>query len=150
MAEAVRLSRENMLAGSGGPFGAVVVHQDQIIGRGSNQVTSQNDPTLHAEILAIRQACQAVGHFHLEGTTLYASCEPCPMCFGAIHWARIARVYYANTQSDAAAIGFSDAFIYDELALPHARRTIPMLQLPSDAAREAFRLWEQKVDKTEY
>ena len=150
MQAAIALSLEGMRSGRGGPFGAVVVKNGEIVGRGHNQVTSSNDPTAHAEIVAIRAACKTLKTFQLDGCDIYTSCEPCPMCLGAIYWARPARVFYGNTKADAAEIGFDDRFIYDELDLPLDRRTIPMTQLLRDEAMEAFREWAAKVDKIEY
>ncbi|AMR29652.1 tRNA-specific adenosine deaminase [Hymenobacter psoromatis] len=150
MREAIRLSLSNMQAGFGGPFGAVVVKDGQIIARGFNQVTSTNDPTCHAEVDAIRKACQVLGSFQLDGCDLYTSCEPCPMCLGAIYWARPARVFYANTKADAAAIGFDDQFIYDEIEKPLAERTLPIQQLLREEALVSFEAWAAKTRKTAY
>ncbi len=150
MQEAIRLSIEQMRAGKGGPFGAVVVKDGQIIARGFNQVTSSNDPTAHAEVTAIREACKALGTFQLEGCELYTSCEPCPMCLGAIYWARPDKVYYANTQVDAAAIGFDDQFIYDEIAIPMPQRRIPFVHFMREEALTAFKEWQEKEDKLAY
>src|SRR5215472_12203591 len=147
MREAIRLSIEVMRAGEGGPFGAVVVRGDRIVGRGCNQVTSTNDPTAHAEIVAIRDACRRLRTFQLEDCQLYTSCEPCPMCLSAIYWARLSRVYYGNTRKDAANIAFDDDFIYREVALPIRKRKIAMKQLLRDEALQAFVEWEQKADK---
>lgn len=150
MREAIRLSLENVQTGRGGPFGCVVVKDGQIIARGYNQVTTANDPTCHAEVDAIRKACQALGTFQLDGCDLYTSCEPCPMCLGAIYWARPARVFYANTKVDAAHIGFDDQFIYEELDKPLAKRALPMTQLLRDEALAGFRAWAESATKTEY
>ncbi|MGJ3245513.1 MAG: nucleoside deaminase [Elainellaceae cyanobacterium] len=150
MREAIALSSQNVMSGDGGPFGAVIVKKDDIVARGRNLVTSTNDPTAHAEVVAIRQACQALGTFQLKGCDIYTSCEPCPMCMGAIYWARPDRVYYANTHADAAHIGFDDQFIYSELNLPIDQRKFPMTQLLPDEARAVFRAWTAKADKTEY
>ncbi|WP_192821175.1 nucleoside deaminase [Rufibacter sp. LB8] len=150
MREAIRLSIEKMKEGKGGPFGAVVVKNGEIIARGFNNVTSSNDPTAHAEVDAIRKACQALGSFQLTGCDLYTSCEPCPMCLGAIYWARPDRVFYGNTKIDAAAIGFDDAFIYEELELPLHNRSLPMEQFLRDEALAGFREWEKMEGKTEY
>ena len=150
MREAIRLSLEKMQAGCGGPFGAVVVRDGQIIARGFNQVTSTNDPTCHAEVDAIRKACQALGTHQLVGCDLYTSCEPCPMCLGAIYWARPARVFYASTKADAAAVGFDDHFIYDEMARPLPQRSIPMQQLLRDEALLSFQAWAAKEGRTTY
>ncbi|TGE29028.1 nucleoside deaminase [Hymenobacter metallicola] len=150
MREAIRLSIEKMQAGHGGPFGAVVVKDGRIIAHGFNQVTSTNDPTCHAEVDAIRKACRELGTFQLDDCDLYTSCEPCPMCLGAIYWARPRRVFYGNTKQDAAAIGFDDQFIYDEIEKPLNDRQIPMTQLLRDEALAGFRAWESKEGKTEY
>ena len=150
MREAIELSLVNMQAGRGGPFGAVVVKDGQIIARGFNQVTSTNDPTCHAEVDAIRKACQVLGNHQLDGCDLYTSCEPCPMCLGAIYWARPARVFYANTKADAAAVGFDDKFIYDEIEKPLEQRSIPMQQFLPDEAQVAFRAWEEHEGKKHY
>ena len=150
MARAIQLSLENVRSGRGGPFGAVVVKKDAIIGEGANQVTSTNDPTAHAEVLAIREACKRLGSFSLEGCEVYASCEPCPMCLGAIYWARVARIYFANAAEDASKIGFEDSVIYREIAQPHSQRKIPMLQLMRNEALAVFRAWEAKPDKITY
>ncbi len=148
--EAIRLSREKMEAGLGGPFGALVVRDGAIIARGWNQVTTTRDPTAHAEVTAIRAACQALGHFELRGCVIYTSCEPCPMCLGAMYWARPERVVYANTRQDAAAIGFDDEFIYREVPLPPGARTLSFVHLPSDEARAVFKAWDDKPDKVRY
>ena len=150
MARAIRLSLENVRSGRGGPFGAVVVNKGAIIGEGANQVTSTNDPTAHAEVLAIREACKRLGSFSLEGCEVYASCEPCPMCLGAIYWARVARIYFANAAEDASKIGFEDSVIYREIAQPHSQRKIPMLQLMRNEALAVFRAWEAKPNKITY
>ena len=147
MKEAIKLSIEKMEAGFGGPFGAVVVCDGKIIARGYNNVLATNDPTAHAEVDAIRKACQALGTSQLDNCELYTSCEPCPMCLGAIYWARPKKVYYGNTKADAARIGFDDQFIYDEIEKPLTARAIPMEQLLPDAAKEAFDRWEAKVEK---
>ncbi len=150
MREAIRLSIDMMRCGKGGPFGAVVVRKHKIIGRGCNQVTSTNDPTAHAEIVAIRDACRRLKTFQLDDCELYTSCEPCPMCLSAIYWARLRRVFYANTRKDAANIAFDDDFIYREVALPLRKRKIPMKQLLRDEALQAFVEWEHKADKVPY
>jgi tRNA(Arg) A34 adenosine deaminase TadA len=150
MARAIQLSLENVRSGRGGPFGAVVVRNGNIIGEGTNQVTSTNDPTAHAEILAIREACKKLGIFSLESCEIYASCEPCPMCLGAIYWAHLARICFANGAVDASKIGFDDSLIYREIARPPSQRKIPMLQLMRDEALAAFREWQAKPDKTAY
>jgi guanine deaminase len=150
MREAIQLSLEKMQAGFGGPFGAVVVKDGQIIARGFNQVTSTHDPTCHAEVDAIRKACQVLGTFQLDGCDLYTSCEPCPMCLGAIYWARPARVFYANTKADAAAVGFDDQFIYDEIDKPLAERSLPMQQFLREEAQVSFQEWARKEGRTTY
>ena len=150
MREAIRLSISNMQAGHGGPFGAVVVKDGQIIARGFNQVTSTHDPTCHAEVDAIRKACKELGTFQLDGCDLYTSCEPCPMCLGAIYWARPARVFYGNTKADAAAIGFDDQFIYEELSRPMSVRKLLMTQLLHDEALAGFQAWTELDGKTKY
>ena len=150
MREAIRLSIEKMQAGFGGPFGAVVVKDGQIIARGFNQVTTTHDPTCHAEVDAIRKACQALGTFQLDGCDLYTSCEPCPMCLGAIYWARPARVFYGNTKADAAAVGFDDQFIYDEIDKPLDQRRLPMQQFLAEEASAGFRAWQAHETRTEY
>lgn len=150
MREAIRLSIENMRAGNGGPFGAVIVKDGKIIARGFNQVTSSNDPTAHAEVVAIREACKVLNSFQLEDCEIYTSCEPCPMCLGAIYWARPSKMYYANTKKDAANIGFDDQFIYEELDLPLDKRQLSAEQLLQGEAIVAFKEWEEKTNKIEY
>ena len=150
MREAIRLSIEMMRCGQGGPFGAVVVRKNKIVGRGCNQVTSTNDPTAHAEIVAIRDACRHLKSFQLDDCDLYTSCEPCPMCLSAIYWARICRIFYGNTRKDAANVAFDDEFIYREVALPIRKRKIPMKQLLRKEALNAFVEWKHKVDKVLY
>jgi len=147
---AITLSRERMEGGFGGPFGAVIVRGGDILAEGWNEVTSTLDPTAHAEVTAIRRACQAVGDFHLEGATLYTSCEPCPLCLAAAYWAHIKRIVYANTRDEAAAIGFDDAFIYDEIPKAPQARRIVMEHHPHEAARQAFAAWMAKADKIQY
>jgi guanine deaminase len=150
MREAIRISREKMRRNHGGPFGAVVVRRGRIIGRGWNRVTSTNDPTAHAEVVAIRAACRRLKQFRLDDCELYTSCEPCPMCLAAIYWARLRRVFYANTRRDAARIGFDDEALYREVARPVSRRRIPMRQLLRAEAAKAFAEWQAKPDKTPY
>jgi len=150
MARAIQLSIDNVNRGRGGPFGAVVVKGTVIIGEGVNQVTSTNDPTAHAEVLAIREGCKKLGVFDLEGCEIYTSCEPCPMCLGAIYWARLSRVYFANTAADASNIGFNNSLIYHEISQPHPQRKIPMVQLMREEALAAFRAWKDEPDKIEY
>lgn len=150
MQEAIRLSVEMMRAGKGGPFGAVVVRDGEIVSRGWNQVASTNDPTAHAEIVAIREACRKTGAFLLEGAELYASCEPCPMCLSAAYWSRIERVYYGASRADAAEAGFLDEMIYEELAREAGNRRIPCIGLAREQALAAFREWKQKADRILY
>jgi len=150
MARAIRLSIDNVRSGRGGPFGAVVVKDGNIIAEGTNQVTSTKDPTAHAEIVAIREACRKLGAFDLEACQIYTSCEPCPMCLGAIYWARLSRVYFANADADASRVGFDDSLIYRELALPYSQRKISMIQMMREEALAAFRAWENKSNKIEY
>ncbi|MES2588133.1 MAG: nucleoside deaminase [Bacteroidota bacterium] len=150
MREAIRLSLENMRSGKGGPFGAVIVKDGKIIARGFNQVTSSNDPTAHAEVVAIREACKELGTFQLDGCEIYTSCEPCPMCLGAIYWARPEKMYYANTKVDAANIGFDDQFIYEEIELPLSDRKLKCEHLLNDEALVVFKEWSEKQDKIEY
>jgi guanine deaminase len=150
MRRAIRLSIQMMRRGQGGPFGAIVVKEGRIVGRGYNLVTSSNDPTAHAEIVAIRAACKRLKNFHLDECDLYTSCEPCPMCLAAIYWARIRRVYYANTRRDAARIAFDDEMIYHEIALPIRQRKIAMVQLLRNEALAPFTEWKNKKDKVMY
>lgn len=150
MSEAIRLSRVKMQAGQGGPFGAVLVRRGQIIARGWNQVLASNDPTAHAEVMAIRAACRKLRRFHLADCELYTSCEPCPMCLAAIYWAQLRRVYFANTRRDAARIGFSDDLIYREISRPLSKRRIPMRPLMRAEAAQAFQAWADKADKIGY
>jgi guanine deaminase len=149
MARAIALSVENVAVG-GGPFAALVVQDGKIIAEGVNSVTTDNDPTAHAEIMAIRGACKSLQTFELAGCEIYTSCEPCPMCLGAIYWARPARVFFANAAADAAKFGFDDAFIYAEIPRAHADRKIPMIQEMRDEALSAFRAWKKKNNKTRY
>jgi guanine deaminase len=148
--EAIRLSLEKSRDGEGGPFGAVIVRNDEIIGQGWNRVTSTNDPTAHAEMMAIRDACRRLQTFSLAGCDIYTSCEPCPMCLAAIYWARLDRVYYAATRQDAAEIGFDDSRIYDELAMDIGNRSIPMTQDLHDEARDVFLAWLQQTNRILY
>jgi guanine deaminase len=150
MARAIQLSLDNVLSGNGGPFGAVIVKDGEIIAEGVNRVTATNDPTAHAEVTAIREACAKLGVFALDGCEMYTSCEPCPMCLGAIYWARLARIFYGNLASDAAEIGFDDSFIYREFAQALSARSIPMVQLMREPALAAFRAWQQKSNKVPY
>jgi guanine deaminase len=150
MRRAIALALENVRSGRGGPFAAVVVKDGRIIAEGTNRVTSSNDPTAHAEVVAIREACRALGDFQLTGCDLYATCEPCPMCIGAIYWARPARIFYAGTIADAAAAGFDDAFIYDELKHAPAARHIPMQQLLREESLSIFSVWKLQENKKSY
>ena len=149
MSQAIDLSIENV-ANGGGPFGAVIVRDDKVVATGVNRVTANNDPTAHAEVSAIRAACQKEGSFMLKGCTIYTSCEPCPMCLSAIYWAGISRICYANTKQDAEDINFGDKFIYEEIERPINQRTIPTEHFMRDEALQAFRDWEAKTDKIEY
>ena len=150
MDEAISISDKNIETNEGGPFGAVIVKNEKIIGRGNNRVTSSNDPTAHAEIVAIRDACKNIGSFSLDDCDIYTSCEPCPMCLSAIYWARIKNIYYSNTRKDAADIEFDDSYIYDQLALPIDQRDIKAIRIENAVAKEPFKKWEKKVNKIEY
>jgi guanine deaminase len=150
MRRAIELSIENVRSGKGGPFAALVVKDGEILATGTNLVTSGCDPTAHAEVVAIREACRKLREFQLAGCEIYTTCEPCPMCLGAIYWARPARVYFANTASDAAAIGFDDSFIYQQLGVALAERAIPMVQMMREEALAAFQEWERKSDRIRY
>lgn len=149
MRRAIVLSVDNVRNG-GGPFGAVITRNSEVVATGVNRVTANNDPTAHAEVSAIRNAAEALGTFDLSDCEIYTSCEPCPMCLGAIYWARLKKVYFANNKTDAKNIGFDDSFIYDELALPRQERKLASEILLHDEAMEAFRLWDRKEDKIEY
>jgi tRNA(Arg) A34 adenosine deaminase TadA len=149
MARAIELAIKHVKEKRGGPFAAVVVKEGQIIAEGTNRVTSVNDPTAHAEMVAIREACKALNHFQLTGCEIYTTCEPCPMCLGAIYWARPAKVYFATTAADATKAGFDDSFISEQMGLPLSQRRIPMIQLMREDALEAFDRWE-KSDKIPY
>jgi guanine deaminase len=149
MKRAIELAVDNVRH-EGGPFAALVVKDGIVIATGANQVTRSNDPTAHAEIVAIREACRVLGDFQLTGCDFYTSCEPCPMCLGAIFWARPARVFFAATHVDAAAAGFDDAFIYRQIELPHAQRSVPMVHVVEEQATRPFQEWVDKADKTEY
>ena len=149
MREAIRLANESVKNG-GGPFGAVIVKDGKIVAGSSNSVTIDNDPTAHAEVNTIRKACRELGTFDLSGCIIYTSCEPCPMCLGAIYWARISRIYYGNTRKDARDIQFADDFIYEELDRKMEDRTVPIIPMLRDEALHTFRLWSEKEDKTEY
>ncbi|GHU66872.1 tRNA-specific adenosine deaminase [Bacteroidia bacterium] len=149
MRKAIQLSLKSVTAG-GGPFGAVIVKDGKEVASGHNMVTLKNDPTAHAEVSAIRKAAKKLNTFDLSGCEIFTSCEPCPMCLSAIYWARIDKIYYANTKTDAKNIGFDDSFIYDQLELPKEKRAVPIVQMLRNEAIEAFEIWEQKTDKTEY
>ena len=148
--KAIRLAKEGMRNNHGGPFGAIVVKDGKIIGKGRNLVSSTNDPTAHAEVVAIRDACNKLQDFQLDGCTIYCSCEPCPMCLGAIYWARPDKIVYACSREDAAAISFDDNFIYKEIAIPPSERSIPALQLLREEGLQVFQEWEKKEDRTKY
>jgi guanine deaminase len=150
MARAIELAVENVRSGQGGPFGAVIVKNGNIIAEGANRVTLTNDPTAHAEVLAIREACRKLANFELKSCELYTSCEPCPMCLGAIYWSRLSRVYFGSLAADASQAGFDDSFIYHEIAQPHPERGIPMVQMMREEALAAFRAWQKKSDKIRY
>jgi len=147
---AIALSAKNVTENIGGPFGAVVVKDGEVVAASGNKVTSTNDPTAHAEVSAIRLACDKLNTFDLSGCVIYTSCEPCPMCLGAIYWAKIDTIYYANTKVDAENIGFSDKFIYEELEKEMSNRSLPIVQLMRDEALEAFKLWEKSPMRIEY
>ena len=149
MREAIRLASESVRNG-GGPFGAVIVKDRKIVAGSSNRVTIDNDPTAHAEVNTIREACRRLGTFDLSGCVIYTSCEPCPMCLGAIYWAHIERIYYGNTRKDAADINFADDFIYEEMDKPLGERTVPIIPMLRDEALQSFQMWTEKNDKTEY
>ncbi len=150
MLEAIRLAKEGMRRGEGGPFGCVIVKDGEIVGRGNNQVVGSKDPTAHAEMIAIRNACRNLNHFQLDDCILYTSCEPCPMCLGAIYWARPKQVFYACTREDAAGVGFDDDFIYKELILPLPDRKIPIGELLRDEGLKAFDDWQDFEEKVAY
>ena len=150
MEKAIELSLDNMRSGKGGPFGAIIVKDGKIVGSGTNHVTSENDPTAHAEVVAIRDACRNLGTFQLDGCIIYTSCEPCPMCLGAIYWTRPKAIYYANTRVDAANIGFDDDFIYEELKKDLEIRSLPIEQVGRENAIKVFEEWKKKSDKIEY
>lgn len=150
MERAIELSKVNMEKDQGGPFGAVIVKNNKIIAEGWNSVTSKNDPTAHAEVEAIRKAATTLKNFSLEGCEIYTSCEPCPMCLAAIYWARIDKIYYANSREDAAHIHFDDDFLYKEIPKPHTQRKIPAVRLMATEALKVFKLWQTKTDKVPY
>ena len=150
MARAIQISVDNVLSGKGGPFGAVIVKDGKIVAEGANRVTSTSDPTAHAEVVAIREACAKLGVFLLDGCEIYTSCEPCPMCLGAIYWAHLARIYFGNLAADASKVGFDDSFIYEQFAKGLAERSIPMVQMMREQAWAAFRAWQEKPNKILY
>jgi len=150
MREAIRLSMENVKSGNGGPFGAVIVKNGKIIATAVNEVTKSNDPTAHAEMIAIRNACEKLNSFQLDGCDIYCSCEPCPMCLGAIYWARPKSIYFANSKKDAAEINFDDNFIYQEIKLPIHERKLTITQLLRDEAQSVFLQWQESENKIEY
>ena len=150
MQRAIELSKINVECNAGGPFGAVIVKDGKIVGEGWNQVTSTNDPTAHAEVQAIRDACKNLNTFDLSGAEVYTSCEPCPMCLSAIYWARCTKIHYGNTKTDAAAIKFDDDFIYQEIAKPYAQRSIPLVPMMREEALKIFKIWSEKTDKIQY
>jgi guanine deaminase len=150
MARAIALAIENVRTGRGGPFAALIVKDGVVLAEGTNCVTASNDPTAHAEVVAIRGACAALDGFQLDGCDFYTTCEPCPMCLGAIYWARPARVFFASKASDAASAGFDDAFIYDQIALPNNQRKIPFEEMMREESLECFREWAEKPDRVDY
>jgi guanine deaminase len=150
MARAIKLSVENVTSGRGGPFGSVIVKDGAIIAEAANQVTVLNDPTAHAEVLVIREACTKLGVFELRDCEIYTSCEPCPMCLGAIYWAHLSRIYFASAAGDASKVGFDDSLIYREIAQPYPMRQIPMIQMMREEALVAFRAWDEKPNKISY
>jgi tRNA(Arg) A34 adenosine deaminase TadA len=150
MKQAIALATENVISGRGGPFGAVIVRGDAVIATGANEVTSTNDPTAHAEVVAIRNACKAINDFCLDGCTIYTSCEPCPMCLAAIYWSRMEGIFYSGTAADAAAAGFDDAFLYEELKKPIKLRRIPALPMLEDRGIESFDAWRKFAARVDY
>ena len=150
MRQAIELATESVLSGRGGPFGAVIVRKGEVIATGSNLVTAHNDPTAHAEVVAIRNACTKLGTFILDGCEVYTSCEPCPMCLAAIYWARCSAIFYGSTASDAADAGFDDAFLYEEVQRPHEKRSIPSINLLREQARSSFNAWREYAGRIEY
>jgi guanine deaminase len=150
MQQAIALATENVLSGRGGPFGAVIVRDGEVLAAGVNLVTASNDPTAHAEVVVIRNACKRLHTFNLQGCEIYTSCEPCPMCLAAIYWARLGAIYYGSTAEEAAAAGFDDAFLYDEVALPPDQRSIPTVNLLRDQAISSFNAWREYAGRIEY
>ena len=150
MQQAIELATQNVLSGRGGPFGALIVRDNQVIATGANCVTASNDPTAHAEVTAIRNACTQLNTFSLTGCEIYTSCEPCPMCLAAIYWARLGAIYYGSTAAEAAAVGFDDAFLYREVALPISQRTIPTTNLLPEQAISSFNAWRQHAGRIDY
>ena len=150
MARAIQLAVENVRSGKGGPFGSVIVKNSKIVAEAANRVTATNDPTAHAEVVVIREACKKLGVFELTDCEIYTSCEPCPMCLGAIYWARLGKIYFASVAADAAKAGFDDSFIYREMAQERPKRSIPMEQMMREEALAAFRAWQEKLDKIQY
>ena len=150
MARAIQISLDNVLSGQGGPFGAVIVKNGKIVAEGANRVTSTSDPTAHAEVVAIREACSKLGVFLLDDCEIYTSCEPCPMCLGAIYWAHLSRIYFGNLAADASKVGFDDSFIYEQFAKALTERSIPMVQMMREQAWAGFRAWQEKPNKILY
>ena len=150
MKQAIALATENVLSGRGGPFGAVIVRDGEILATGVNCVTTNNDPTAHAEVMAIRAACEKLGSFQLAGCEVYTSCEPCPMCLAALYWSRCAAIYFGNTAADAAVAGFDDSFLYEEVAKPHSERNIPTTRLLPERAIVSFNTWREQTERVDY
>ncbi|WP_213806482.1 nucleoside deaminase [Granulicella sp. dw_53] len=150
MQQAIALATENVVSGRGGPFGAVIVRDGEVLAMGANSVTISNDPTAHAEVVAIRNACAELSSFTLQGCEIYSSCEPCPMCLAAIYWSRLGAIYYGSTAQEAADAGFDDAFLYDEVALPHGQRSIPTINLLRDQAISSFNAWRAYASRIDY
>jgi guanine deaminase len=150
MLQAIQLATDNVTSGRGGPFGAVVVKDGKVIATGTNQVTAANDPTAHAEVTAIRNACTSLGHFQLDGCDVYTSCEPCPMCLAALYWSRCRAIYFGNCAADAARVGFDDSFLYEEVKKPLGERTIPIVRMLPEQAWESFAAWEKSAFKVDY
>ena len=150
MLQAIQLATDNVTSGRGGPFGAVVVKDGKVIATGTNQVTAANDPTAHAEVTAIRNACASLGHFQLDGCDVYTSCEPCPMCLAALYWSRCRAIYFGNCAADAAKVGFDDSFLYEEVKKPLSERSIPIVRMLPEQAWESFAAWEKSAFKVDY